>query len=183
MDKYQILLNVAKANYAAFADAPEDLQFASGLIAEGLHRMKPIHSGLVSELASVKGTKICKEHFFGRQKSALLIMKKIAEGRSDKFLYCLIKSRSRVHYTTAGENMNLIKYDNLHWRQAYEKAGVNLIPFTRRGDKYVYIIDGIVYNDNIVAEKFNLPIGVIKYRCMSKGKKWNGWKKEKAINE
>ena len=174
MDRYKILLEVARTNYESFKDRPDELQFVTGLIAEGIHRMKPIHTGLISEAASVKGVKICKEHYFGRLASAKLIMKKIAEGKwSDERLICLIKSRSRVHYTTSQENQVLRNYDHLYWTKAYEAAGIRLIPYVRRNKKYVYSINGVVYNSiQDAVLKYGITTGVILYRCASKSKKW-----------
>lgn len=179
MDRYKMLLDVARVNYEAFKDHPEHLQFVTGLIAEGLHRQKPIHTGLISEAANKKGVKICKEHYFGRLASAKLIMKKIAERKwSDKRLVQFIKSRCRVHYTTSQENMVLRNYDHLHWTKAYKAAGIKLVPFVPRNKKYVYSIDGVVYNSiQDAAQKYNITPELARYRCDSKSKKWTEWKK------
>lgn len=181
MDRYQILLDTARTNYESFKDRPEHLQFVTGLIAEGLHRMKPIHTGLISEAANKKGVKICKEHYFGRLASAKLIMKKIAERKwSDKRLVQFIKSRSRVHYTTSQENTILRNYDHLYWTKAYAAAGIKLVPFVPRNKKYVYNIDGIVYNSiHDAAQKYNITTANVRYRADSKSKKWTEWKKVK----
>ena len=181
MNRYKILLDVASANYEAFKDHPEHLQFVTGLIAEGLHRMKPIHTGLISVAASDKGVKICKEHFFGRLASAKIIMQKIAEGKwSDERLVLLIMSRSRVHYTTSKENMILRNYDHLHWTKAYAAAGIKLVPFVPRNKKYVYNIAGIEYNSiQEPAEKFEITAEVARYRVNSKSTKWSDWNKAK----
>jgi hypothetical protein len=176
-----MLLRVAQANYNAFKDSPDELHFVTGLIAEGIHRMKPIHTGLISEAANEKGVKICKEHFFGRLASAKLIMQKIAEGKwSDERLVLLIMSRSRVHYTTSHENMVLRNYSHLHWRKAYKAAKINLVPFVPRNKKYIYSINGIEYNGaNDVAKKYNITASIVVYRCHSRSKKWTEWRKVK----
>jgi len=179
MDRYEIVLDIARANYEAFKDKPEHLQFATGLIAEAIHRVKPIHTGLISEAANKKGVKICKEHYFGRLASAKLIMKKIAERKwSDKRLVQFIRSRSRVHYTTSAENQELRKYDHLYWTKAYKAAGIKLVPFIPRNKKYVYNIDGLEYNSiQDAAQKYSISPELARYRCDSKSKKWTGWKK------
>lgn len=181
MQKYKILLDVARSNFETFKDQPDQLKFVTGLIAEGLHRMKPIHTGLISEAASKKGVKICKEHFFGRLASAKLIMQKIAEDKwSDERLVCLIKSRSRVHYTTSAENMTLRNYDHLYWREAYKAAGIKLIPFVPRNKKYIYNIEGIEYNSiQDAAKHYNITADVARYRSDSKSPKWANWYKVK----
>jgi hypothetical protein len=179
MDRYKILLDVAKANYNSFKDKPDELSFVTGLIAEGIHRMKPIHTGLISESASLKGVKICKEHYFGRLASAKLIIKKIAERKwSDERLVQLIKSRSRVHYTTSQENMILRNYDHLYWTKAYAAAGIKLVPFVPRNKKYVYNIDGVMYNSiHDAATAHGVSPEISRYRCNTRSKKWTGWKK------
>jgi len=177
MDRYRMLLDVAKVNYHSFKDKPDELLFVTGLIAEGIHRMKPIHTGLISEAANKKGVKICKEHYFGRLASAKLIMKKIAEGKwTDERLVRLIKSRSRVHYTTSEENQILRNYDHLYWTKAYKAAGIKLVPFVPRNKKYVYIIDGVEYNSiQEAAKKYDITPSVAVYRCNSKSKRWVKW--------
>ena len=184
MNRYKILLDVAKANYNAFKNCPDQLAFTTGLIAEGIYRMKPIHTGLVSEEASRPKVKICKEHFFGRLGSAKILMKKIGEGKwSDDRLVTFIQSRSRVHYTTSAENQRLKNYDHLHWRAAYKEAGIRLVDFSpRREKKYIYNIDGMVYNVDTAAEKYGITSAIVLYRCNSNSKKWTNWKKVK-MNE
>jgi hypothetical protein len=181
MSRYKLLLDVAKANYNAFKNCPDEFAFVTGLIAEGIHRMKPIHTGLISEEANRAGVKICREHFFGRLGSAKLLMKKIAEGRwSDDRLVAFIQSRSRVHYTTSAENQRLKNYDHLHWRAAYKQAGICLVDFSpRRKKKYIYNIDGMVYNVDAAAEKYGITNATVLYRCNSNSKKWANWKKVK----
>jgi hypothetical protein len=177
MNRYKILLDVARVLYNAFKDMPAHLAFVIGLIAEGLHRMTPIHTGLISEEASKRKVKICKEHFFGRTASARIIMKKIGEGKwSDERLVLLIKSRCRVHYTTSAENMKLRKYDHLHWRKAYEAAGIKLIPFVDARPKYVYSVAGKVYNTlNEVAKEYGMSMEAMRNRFTSTRDKWNQW--------
>lgn len=179
--RYKMLLEVAKANYNEFKDQPDILAFATGLIAEGLHRMKPIHTGLISVEANQPKIKICKEHFFGRLSSAKKIVQKIAEGKwSEERLILFIRSRSRVHYTTSHENMRLRDFDHLYWREAYKQVGIQLVKFSpRREKKYIYNIDGMDYNVNSAAEKYGCTTDIVLYRCGSKSPKWSNWKKVK----
>jgi hypothetical protein len=173
------LLAIAKVLYNSFKDDQDTLDFATGLVAEGIHRLKPRHTGLISVKANHPGVKICKEHFFGRLASAKKLMQKIAEGKwSDPRLVQFINSRSRVHYTTSAENQELRNHDHLHWREAYRQAGIQLVQFApRRKQKCVYNIDGIDYNVTDAAKKYNCTKAVVAYRCTSKSKKWAKWQR------
>jgi hypothetical protein len=134
------LLKVARVLHKNLQDDPVAYDFATGLVSEGLHRITPKHTGLISEKANRHGVKICKEHFFGRLASAKKLMQKIADGKwSDERLLSFIYSRVRVHYTTGDENQKLRDYAHLHWREAYRQAGIQLVQFApRRVQKYVY---------------------------------------------
>jgi hypothetical protein len=181
MSRYEILLDLAQDFHNLYKDRPEHFKAATGLIAEGLHRVTPIHTGLISEEANRPGVKICKEHFFGRLNSAKLLMKKIGEGKwSRSRLLAFVKSRSRVHYTTSGENQRLKKQGHLHWRAAYKAANIRLVKFTsRRVEKHVYDIDGVVYNTKSALEKYAITKNALNYRCGKTSKKWSQWKKVK----
>ena len=182
MCKYTLQARAMIDNYNLYKDEPEILTMMAGLFAEGLHRQRAIHTGLISEDAAnrPKGGKVCKEHFFGRTASAKKIFEQIAKGKSIDRITCLIKSRSRVHYTTSAENMKLLKFDHLHWREAYRQAGINLIPYVKRNHKYVYKVDGTVYNSiSDIASKYHLSTAGANYRFTSKTKKWKGWTRDK----
>lgn len=182
MCKYTLQARAMIDNYNLYKDEPELLRMMTGLFAEGLHRQRAIHTGLISEAAAnrPKGAKVCKEHFFGRTASAKKIFEQIAKGKSVNRITCLIKSRSRVHYTTSAENMTLLKFDQLHWREAYRQASIKLIPYVKRNHKYVYIVNSTVYNNiSDVAKEFNLSNAGAAYRFTSKSKKWKGWKRDK----
>ena len=174
---YEELADIAIVNYEAFKDKPSHLAAVTGLVAEGLHRTKVIHSGFISEACHNRpeGSKVCREHYFGRLASAKLIMKQIAKGISRKRFIALIKSRSRVHYTTSGENQELRKYDTLFWREAYKQAGIVLIPFIPRNIKKINI-DGVVFGSaKEVSNEYDIPIETVRYRVASESKKWVGW--------
>jgi hypothetical protein len=180
MSKYETLARIAIAGYESHKDDPEALKFFTGLVAEGLHRTPAIHTGLISEKAAkrAKGVKFTKEHFFGRQASAEKIIELIAQGKSFNRIVAVIKSRSRVHYTTPKENTYLKKYGNLFWRDAYAALGIKLVPYVKRNKKYVYIIEGTVYNNaKQVAEKYKLSVAGIDYRCRSP--KFEEWIRER----
>jgi virulence-associated protein VapD len=173
------LLAIAKSLYNSFKDDQDALDFAIGLIAEGIHRLKPRHTGLISVEANQPGVKICKEHFFGRLSSAKKLIQKIAEGKwSDTRLVQFINSRSRVHYTTSRENQELRKYAHLHWREAYRRVDIQLVKFVpRRTQKCVYRINGIDYNITDAAKKYNCTKAVVIYRCYAKSIKWIKWQR------
>jgi len=173
------LAKIAFSLYESFYDDPDTLAFATGLVAEGLHRIKPRHTGLISKEASVKGVQICKEHFFGRQASAELIMDQIHKGKSVDRIVAIISSRTRVHYTTQKQNMILRNYSHLHWRKAYKEAGITLIPYIRKSQKYMYKVDDVLYNTpKDVCNIYNITPQILNARCMAK-RKWRTWNRER----
>lgn len=182
MSKYQSLAKIAFAGYEAHKDDPETMKFFTGLIAEGLYRTPAIHTGLISEKAASRpaGTSITKEHFFGRQASAEKIMEQIATGKSFKPILLLIKSRSRVHYTTNQENTNLKSVNDLFWREAYKKLNINLIQYIPRNKKYMYKVGGITYNSaKEAAAQFKITPEAAAYRFKSKSSKYKEWIRER----
>lgn len=182
MSKYETLARIAIAAYESHKDNDEDFKFVTGLIAEGLHRTPPIHTGLISEECANrdKGARKTKEHYFGRLQSAKIIMDQIAQCKSFDRIVAVVKSRSRVHYTTPEENTRLKKYGHLFWREAYEQAGIKLIPYVKANKKYVYIIENVVYNSiNEVAEKYQIQPATAYGRVVSKSKNFKEWKRER----
>lgn len=138
MDKYESLVELAKAVADVineFPDSPDTFRLGTGLIAEGLHRVRAIHTGLISFEANKREVKICKEHYYGRQASGEKIIEQVNKGKSDEFLLRLVKSRSRVHYTTPKENISLRNFAHLHWREGYRQAGIELVPFYKKNTK------------------------------------------------
>lgn len=176
---YEIVADIALANHALFAGTEHE-KMVIGLLAEALHRIKPANQNkMISTKANeLPASKRCKEHYFGRKASADLIFYQIDKGVSKERLIAIIKSRSRVHLTTSQENMLLRNYSHLHWREAYRQADIQLIPYHR--NKYVYIVDGIEYNDmNEVTKKFNISNAAAAARFTSQAKKgkYQGWKR------
>jgi hypothetical protein len=181
MSKYESLARIAVAAYESHKDNDEDFKFVTGLIAEGLHRTPPIHTGLISEECANrnKGDRKTKEHYFGRLESAKVIMDQIAKNKSFDRIIAVVKSRSRVHYTTPEENTRLKNYGHLFWREAYRRAGINLIPYVKKNKKYVYIIEDVVYNSiNDVAKKYSIQPATAYNRVVSKSKNFKEWKRE-----
>ena len=175
MTKYEILKRFAIDNYHLYKDNPEMLEFVTGLIAEGLYRMPHKHTGLISEASNESGQR-CHEHYWGRKGSANKIIEQIRKNRSEDRILALVKSRSRIHYTTSAENTRLIKYSNLFWRKAYELAGIKLIKFVPKNRKYTYLIEGKIYEDKKgIIKDYDISIGQIDYRCRSNSKKWANW--------
>jgi virulence-associated protein VapD len=161
----------------------DSLTVAVSLIGEILHRTRPIHSGLISVKANEERKKNSKyvptkDHYFGRAQSGRKIFKAVERGKSEKFITALIMSRSRVHYVTSKENNTLKKYSHLNNRDAYSEVKIALIPFEKRNNqKYVYIIDGVVYNETkSILEMYGIKHNTLLQRCKSK-KKWPTWKK------
>ena len=182
---YEIAADIILAKHALFADTKHE-KMVLGLVAELLFRLKPANE---QKMISVKANELpafkrCKEHYFGRKASADLIFYQIDKGISKRRLVAIIKSRTRVHLTTSKENMILRKYSHLHWREAYRQAGIQLIPYHR--NKYVYIVDGIEYNDmDEVTQKFNISKAAAAARFTSQAKKgkYQGWKRYERKHE
>ena len=173
------LAKIAFSFESNFRNDPETLKLGIGLVAEGLHRLKARHTGLISEEASKKGVQICKEHFFGRQASAEMILDQVRKGKSMCRIIALIVSRTRVHYTTQKQNMILRNYSHLHWRKAYSEAGIRLIPYVRKSQKYIYKVDGVVYNTpKEVCDKYDITQQTLNARCIAK-RKWSTWNRER----
>ena len=138
IDKYESLVEIAKAMSKVideYPDSPATYRLATGLVAEGLHRVRAIHSGLISVEANKREAKWCKEHYYGRQASGEKIVEQIKKGKSDAFILRLVKSRSRVHYTTPQENISLRNYSHLHWREGYRQAGITLVKFYNKSSQ------------------------------------------------
>jgi hypothetical protein len=63
---------------------------------------------------------------------------------------------------------------------AYKAANIHLVKFTsRRVEKHVYDIDGVVYNIKSALEKYAITKNALNYRCNKTSKKWSQWKKVK----
>lgn len=179
----EMLACLAKDIHNLYKDDPEMLEFATGLVAEGIHRLKKVHTGMISENAVISGN-YCKEHYWGRKASAKLIMDQIAKGKSFKRIVAIIKSRQRVHFTTSYENRKLVKYSHLFWREAYKQAGIKLERYIKRSQKYFYKIDGVVYNSKKDAAKvYKIDLKDVQYRCGSSSPKWKDWKFVEASYE
>lgn len=110
----------------------------------------PIYSGY-SSIAAIKEfngktTKMTKEHYNSRTRMAHVILDKVIAGETADKLVFTIKEAVKVHYTTKTENQLLTKHqrsDEYDWKTAYEKVGIQLVPFS--GIKRWYQIDGIKF--------------------------------------
>lgn len=181
MTKHEILKRFSVDNYNLYKEDPEMLEFITGLIAEGIYRMPHQHTGLISKACQETGRK-CHEHYWGRKDSAYKIIDQIRKNKSENRILSIIKSRSRVHYTTSEENTRLIKYSNLFWRNAYKLAGIELIKYVPKSRKYNYLIDGKNYdNKKDILNDYNIDINQIDYRCRSKSKKWSTWEFKEIV--
>jgi hypothetical protein len=165
-------------------DTEADEKIAIGMIMNSLFQLPGIFSGYISEKASkLPIGKTTPEHFYGRTESAKRLVKEIKEnpGRSDKALIKFIKSRCRIHRVTSDENNSLKAFNlanpNTHWRNAYKELGIVLIRYERQTQKYVYSIDGVVYNETkAVLKKYDINYKTLVQRCNAK-KKWPTWKR------
>jgi hypothetical protein len=159
----------------------------AGIIAEEIKRAPDTHSGLIS-IEGMKQKNPTKDHFTGRKASGRLILKKIMAGHSVQRIAAILAWSTRVHYISRQENEELKKVDSkktiksrrvVQWE--YSQVVSQMVPFKpRRKQKYVYIIDGIVYKSAKDATRVhNCSLAVLNNRCI-KDKRCNypNWKRE-----
>ena len=184
MCKYTGLAKLAKVLHDGCGSNDDLRKQAIGLVCDGIHQAPPIPTGMVS----IKGkdrniSALTKEHFFSRKLTARKIFDAFDKGRSIQYVTRLIMSRSRVHYVTKEENINLIKYQHntsiRTWREEYRSAGIELVPYEKKSSKYMYKVGETVYNNpKDAANDLNVDAAVVVYRATSKSKKWSQWTRE-----
>ena len=147
------------------------------LVTDGIHQCPAIHTGKISEKAVERREEILgsggkwvptKEHFRSRKDSARYLFDLVQRrpNISLERLEALIKSRCRVHYTTKEENMELRRHSHLtHWHQQYESAGVVLVDFQPKTNKYVYNIEGVEWTSvSELAKWYDITVSGVDYR-------------------
>lgn len=157
-----------------------------GMFMNQFFRLPSIFTGLVSQEASkLKASKRTPEHFYGRTESAQRLLKELREnpGRSDATLLAFVKSRCRIHRVISEENMKLKAYHKInpsaHWRKAYAECQISLQPHEKQNQKYVYKVDGVVYNNiTELLNEYNIDHAALASRCKAK-RKWPDWQKIK----
>lgn len=161
-------------------DNPRQVNKVTGLIAEELHRVPTTPIGLISKKAAKLKRTPTADHYFGRKASGELIFKMIMRGCSLERIALLIWSRTRIIWVTSAENTLLKKFDgkNPHktWNEVmgeYSAANIHLIKHERKKkpQKYVYLIEGVVYTRDEACEKFNISPATLTTRCTSEAKK------------
>lgn len=160
-----------------------DIRTAINCLMNGIFKLPQIKSGLTTRAAlELPQDKRTPEHFYGRTESALRLIKELIENpnRSDKALVAFLKSRSRVHYVTKKENMDLRFYMKKnptdHWRKAYLACCSELIECKpNKNKKRVYIVDDTIYNTvKEAAIAHNLSVEGARNRFL-KSKKFPNW--------
>lgn len=163
-----------------------DRRTAINCLMNGIFKLPSTKTGLVSKSAlELPQNKRTPEHFYGRTESAERLIKELLQNpnRSDKAIASFLKSRSRIHYVTKAENMALRSYNKknptVHWREAYRQCNVELVELvslkTGRKSKYIYTIDGVVYNTlKDVASNYGISIEGARSRFF-KSKKFPNW--------
>lgn len=188
MCKVEMLARAMQDNYDLYKNDPEMLEFMRGLFSQGLYVQTPIHTGFISEEAEKlrKDPKYTptKEHFFGRAQSTHVIIDQLKRGKSKERIKKVIRSRSRVHYTTKKENETLAsinkKNPGISWRKLYELAGIKLIPYIHKSNKHVYYVGDVMYNTiQEVADHYGITQATAWNRFTSKAKrsKFEDWKR------
>lgn len=183
-DNYRILAKMSITLHAGHGGDPNERKRAIGLITDGFHQCKAIHSGLVSENAQhLNVSQMTKDHYLSRKKCAIKIFEMIDTGATIDELAAVIIEACNVHYVTKRENLDLIPYQKntaLYptWQEQYAAAGIKLVPYVKKSNKkYVYIINGIEYSRLIDAAMENdCTINDVYYRCTkSKSKYFSAW--------
>lgn len=154
--------------------------------------MKTIELGLVSEAAIATGKKkaeLTKEHIYPRNKSAIRIIKAVIDGASVDEIRDMIVQACQVVITTKEENHRLIPLqasDDYFWRTGYEQAGIKLVEYQfPTVQKYVYKVDGIVYNTcQEAADAHGVSLYAAQQRFKSKAKKskFEGWTRHERVS-
>jgi hypothetical protein len=146
------------------------------------------YTGYTSKTALESGIKsrsaMTEEHFYPRGQTADYIVNTLMDRSSFTISRCIafLKSRTRVHMTTAKENMNLRNYAHLHWRDAYAQAGIDLVKheFVRQ-NSYVYKVNGTEYNNlRDMAKAHGLAEETVRRRCLNKKPKWSNWSRHEV---
>lgn len=160
-----------------------DVRTAINCLMNGIFKLPSNKTGLAS-LAALKlpSNKRTPEHFYGRTASAERLIKELMKNpnRSDKAIVAFLKSRARIHYVTKAENMALRSYNKIKpkalWREAYRECGVELVELpVGRAQKYVYIVDDVVYNTiKDAADAYNISYEAARNRFF-KAKKFPNW--------
>lgn len=121
------------AKRAAKSDV--DYKVAARLLNDGIFQQKAIKTGLASgEANRLKPSSRTPEHYFGRMASAKLILNKLIANpnRTDHAIYCVLKSRCRVHEVTGEQNRQLKSFfmanPSAHWRVGYQHHKILLVP-------------------------------------------------------
>lgn len=185
-EKYYSLVKITRAMVLGIQNET-DLRTAINCIMNGIFKLPPIKTGLVSlEALKLPSNKRTPEHFHGRTASSERLIKELIKNpnRSDKAIVAFLKSRSRIHYVTKAENMSLRSYNKINpnalWRQSYRECDIELVPNVK-AKKYVYIIHGLVYNSiKEVAYLWDISVGTAYQRFVSTSKNYSEWIKEKS---
>ena len=180
-DRYQdVVLTAAILVDALDSGKLRNEEMCLHLIHEALHNVPSIFSGLVSDKTEgMPLSKMTKEHFFSRKKSARKIFEQIRKGKSLERLTLLVMSRARVHRVTKQENLDLIPYQHnpeyITWQSEYKAVGINLIPYVRKGS-YTYVVEGKIYDSvNELANAYGMSTAGVVGRCKSKSVKFREW--------
>jgi len=162
-------------------------------ICDTLYHCRSIKSGKISVEAQklldskkITKSKLTKEHFFSRKKSAYKIYDAAMHGASRQRILAMIKSRCRVHLVTRKENEALKKFQKKEvqhlyptWREEYNAAGIKLLNEQSLKKKYVYNIEGLCYNNLLeIAKAYNISSETARYRVLKNIHKWRDWQRQ-----
>jgi len=161
-----------------------DEKIVIGMFMNQFFSLPSIFTGLVSkDAAKLKSAARTPEHFYGRTESAKRLLREMKERphRSDAALIAFVKSRCRIHKVTSKENNRLKRYfaenPGDHWRKGYAAEQIILQPHEKQNQKYVYKVEGAVYNNiKDLLKKYGISRATLSSRCDAKIK-WPEWQK------
>lgn len=175
-------------------DNPMHLKFLRDCFRNLIFDMAPIDIGLVSENAIKSGkkkSKLTKEHIYPRSRQAIKIINMIIDGATvDEVRETLLLS-CQIVITTKEENIALVplqKKPDYDWKEGYKKLGIRVVKhtFPSSRQKWVYKVDGIVYNsqqDAADAHGCTLWAAQQRFTTEAKRSKFKGWTRHEAESQ
>jgi hypothetical protein len=179
--RHDSLARLIFITYPSIKDDPELKAHFIGGLRNMIFDIGGTYTGYTSNAALEAGMKkgdMTEEHFYPRGQTAEYIVNTARASFTISRCIAFLKSRTRVHMTTAKENMNLRNYSDLQWREAYAKAGIELVEHEfERKSSFVYKVNGIEYNNlKDMAKAHGLSEETVRRKP-----KWSDWSRHERI--
>ena len=175
-------------------DKPIYLKFLRDCFRNLIFDMASIDIGLVSENAINSGkkkSKLTKEHIYPRSRQAIKIINMILDGATVDEVREMLLLSCQVVITTKEENISLVplqKREDYFWKDGYAELGIKMKEYTfpSSRQKWVYKVDGIVYNsiqDAADAHGCTLWAAQQRFTTEAKKSKFEGWTRHEAESQ